>query len=89
MKKWAYPYSYHHCEGKSPAQQTALKETGYFPEIIAKKLQVGSTIQTAFAKTYKAGVKVLLAPMQVYMHTEKNWMEFMYDRSRYAYTGMY
>ena len=63
--------------GKSVAD--SAKKPGYFPEIIAKKAtEVGSTIQTAFAKTYKAGVKIAFGTdAGVYAHG-KNWMEFMY-----------
>ncbi|MBN8836567.1 MAG: amidohydrolase family protein [Sphingobacteriia bacterium] len=63
--------------GKSVAD--SAKKPGYFPEIIAKKAtEVGSTIQSAFAKTYKAGVKIAFGTdAGVYAHG-KNWMEFMY-----------
>lgn len=63
--------------GKSVAD--SAKKPGYFPEIIAKKAtEVGSTIQSAFAKTYKAGVKIAFGTdAGVYAHG-KNWMEFVY-----------
>jgi imidazolonepropionase-like amidohydrolase len=63
--------------GKSVAD--SAKKPGYFPEIIAAKATaVGSVIQNAFAKTYKAGVKIAFGTdAGVYAHG-KNWMEFVY-----------
>jgi imidazolonepropionase-like amidohydrolase len=63
--------------GKSVAD--SAKKPGYFPPIIAKKAtEVGSVIQSAFAKTYKAGVKIAFGTdAGVYAHG-KNWMEFVY-----------
>ncbi len=63
--------------GKSVAD--SAKKPGYFPEVIAgKAIAVGSVIQDAFAKTYKAGVKIAFGTdAGVYAHG-KNWMEFVY-----------
>ena len=63
--------------GKSVAD--SAKKPGYFPEIIAAKATiVGGLIQGAFAKSYKAGVKIAFGTdAGVYAHG-KNWMEFMY-----------
>jgi imidazolonepropionase-like amidohydrolase len=63
--------------GKSVAD--SAKKPGYFPPIIAAKATaVGATIQDAFAKTYKAGVKIAFGTdAGVYAHG-KNWMEFIY-----------
>ncbi|MBS1627560.1 MAG: amidohydrolase family protein [Bacteroidetes bacterium] len=63
--------------GKSVAD--SAKKPGYYPPIIAKKAtEVGSVIQHAFAKTYKAGVKIAFGTdAGVYEHG-KNWMEFVY-----------
>lgn len=63
--------------GKSVAD--SAKKPGYFPPIIAKKAtEVGSVIQSALAKTYKAGVKIAFGTdAGVYAHG-KNWMEFIY-----------
>lgn len=63
--------------GKSVAD--SAKKPGYFPEIIAgKAIAVGSIIQGAFAKSYKAGVKIAFGTdAGVYAHG-KNWMEFVY-----------
>jgi imidazolonepropionase-like amidohydrolase len=63
--------------GKSVAD--SAKKPGYFPEIIATKATaVGANIQNAFAKTYKAGVKIAFGTdAGVYAHG-KNWMEFIY-----------
>ena len=64
--------------GKSVAD-SAKNKPGYFPEIIAAKaIAVGSVIQDAFARTYKAGVKIAFGTdAGVYAHG-KNWMEFVY-----------
>ncbi|MDE3236156.1 MAG: amidohydrolase family protein [Bacteroidota bacterium] len=64
--------------GKSVAD-SARNKPGYFPEIIAQKaIAVGSAIQNAFAKTYKAGVKIAFGTdAGVYAHG-KNWLEFVY-----------
>ena len=63
--------------GKSVAD--SAKKPGYYPAIIAKKAtEVGGVIQHAFAKTYKAGVKIAFGTdAGVYAHG-KNWMEFVY-----------
>ncbi len=63
--------------GKSVAD--SAKKPGYFPEIIAAKATiVGGLIQGAFAKSYKAGVKIAFGTdAGVYAHG-KNWMEFVY-----------
>ncbi len=63
--------------GKSVAD--SAKKPGYYPEIIAiKAIAVGSVIQGAFAKSYKAGVKIAFGTdAGVYAHG-KNWMEFIY-----------
>ena len=63
--------------GKSVAD--SAKKPGYFPDIIAvKATAVGGAIQAAFARSYKAGVKIAFGTdAGVYPHG-KNWMEFEY-----------
>ncbi|MDI9364905.1 MAG: amidohydrolase family protein [Flavobacterium sp.] len=63
--------------GKSVAD--SAKKPGYFPEIIVTKAAiVGGLIQGAFARSYKAGVKIAYGTdAGVYAHG-KNWMEFEY-----------
>ena len=63
--------------GKSVAD--SAKKPGYFPEVIVgKAIEVGGLIQNAFARSYKAGVKIAFGTdAGVYAHG-KNWMEFIY-----------
>ncbi|MGZ3765046.1 MAG: amidohydrolase family protein [Mucilaginibacter sp.] len=63
--------------GKSVAD--SAKITGYFPPVIARKaVEVGSQIQSTFAKAYKSGVKIAFGTdAGVYAHG-KNYLEFQY-----------
>jgi imidazolonepropionase-like amidohydrolase len=63
--------------GKSTAD--SAKIAGYYsPVVTAKALAIGPKIQTAFAKAYKAGVKIAFGTDAGVFTHGKNWKEFVY-----------
>lgn len=63
--------------GKSVSD--SAKITNYYPALIVKKaLEIGSRLQSTFAKAYKAGVKIAFGTdAGVYKHGS-SWLEFGY-----------
>ena len=63
--------------GKSVSD--SAKKPGYYPQVVAQKaLEIGPKLQAAFAKAYKAGVKIAFGTdAGVYRHG-MNWLEFTY-----------
>ena len=57
----------------------SAKKAGYYPDLVTPKaLAIGPRIQSTFAKTYKAGVRIAFGTdAGVYAHG-KNWLEFVY-----------
>lgn len=57
----------------------SAKKPGYYPPVVAQKaLEIGPKLKSAFAKAYRAGVKIAFGTdAGVYRHG-MNWLEFTY-----------
>jgi imidazolonepropionase-like amidohydrolase len=63
--------------GRSVAD--SAKKPGYYPPVVAQKaIEIGPKLKEAFARAYKAGVKIAFGTDAAVFKHGKNWLEFTY-----------
>jgi imidazolonepropionase-like amidohydrolase len=63
--------------GRSVAD--SAKKPGYYPPVVAQKaMEIGPKLRDAFAKAYKAGVKIAFGTDAAVFRHGMNWLEFTY-----------
>lgn len=63
--------------GRSVAD--SAKKLGYYPPVVAQKaIEIGPKLRDAFARAYKAGVKIAFGTDAAVFKHGKNWLEFTY-----------